>query len=87
MGLCFSVPPVPRGRIIGQVEEAVRANFVSHGNGPSPVTIEKKNMAVYLFGVTAVVTYIKEYPSHSDVQVLTGFRSRSQSAALVYLFP
>jgi hypothetical protein len=41
-----------------QLEEAVRANFVSHGNGPSPVTIEKKNMAVYLFGDTAVVTYI-----------------------------
>jgi hypothetical protein len=44
-----------------QLEDAVRSNFVSHGNGPSPVTIEKKNMAVYLFGDTAVVTYIKEY--------------------------
>jgi hypothetical protein len=49
-----------------QLEEAVRSNFVSHGNGPSPVTIEKKNMAVYLFGDTAVVTYIKEYRQTRD---------------------
>ena len=41
-----------------QLEEAVRSNFVSHGNGPSPVTIEKKNMVVYLFRASAVVTYI-----------------------------
>jgi hypothetical protein len=39
-----------------QLEAAVRSNFVSHGNGPSPVTIQKKNMVVYLFGDTAVVT-------------------------------
>jgi ketosteroid isomerase-like protein len=49
-----------------QLEEAVRSNFVSHGNGPSPVTIEKKNMAVYLFGDTAVVTYIMEYRQTRD---------------------
>ena len=49
-----------------QLEEAVRSNFVSHGNGPSPVTIEKKNMVVYLFGDTAVVTYIKEYRQTRD---------------------
>jgi hypothetical protein len=49
-----------------QLEEAVRSNFVSHGNGQSPVTIEKKNMAVYLFGDTAVVTYIKEYRQTRD---------------------
>jgi len=49
-----------------QLEEAVRSNFVSHGNGPSPVIIEKKNMAVYLFGDTAVVTYIKEYRQATD---------------------
>jgi hypothetical protein len=49
-----------------QLEEAVRNNFVSHGNGPSPVTIEKKNMVVYLFGDTAVVTYIKEYRQTRD---------------------
>ena len=49
-----------------QLEEAVRSNFVSHGNGPSPVTIEKKNMAVYLFGDTAVVTYTKEYRQTRD---------------------
>jgi hypothetical protein len=49
-----------------QLEDAVRSNFVDHGNGPSPVTIEKKNMAVYLFGDTAVVTYIKEYRQTRD---------------------
>jgi hypothetical protein len=49
-----------------QLEEAVRSNFVAHRNGPSPVTIEKKNMAVYLFGDTAVVTYIKEYRQTTD---------------------
>jgi len=49
-----------------QLEDAVRSNFVDHGNGPSPVTIEKKNMAVYLFGDTAVVTYIKEYHQTRD---------------------
>jgi ketosteroid isomerase-like protein len=49
-----------------QLEEAVRSNFVSHGNGPSPVTIEKKNMMLHLFGDTAVVTYIKEYRQTRD---------------------
>jgi hypothetical protein len=49
-----------------QLEDAVRSNFVDHGNGPSPVTIEKNNMAVYLFGDTAVVTYIKEYRQTRD---------------------
>ena len=49
-----------------QLEEAVRSNFVDHGNGPSPVTIEKKNMVVYLFGDAAVVTYIKEYRQTRD---------------------
>ena len=50
-----------------QVEDAVRSNFVDHGNGPSPATIEKKNMAVYLFGDTAVVTYSKEYRQSRDI--------------------
>jgi len=49
-----------------QLEEAVKSNFVSHRNGPSPVTIEKKNMMIYLFGDTAVVTYIKEYRQTRD---------------------
>jgi hypothetical protein len=49
-----------------QLEDAVRSNFVGHGNAPSPVTIEKKNMVVYLFGDTAVVTYIKEYRQTRD---------------------
>jgi hypothetical protein len=54
-----------------QLEEAVRSNFISHGNGPSPVTIEKKNMVVYLFGDTAVVTYIKEYRQTRDTTKFT----------------
>ena len=49
-----------------QFEDAVKSNFVTHGNGPSPYTIEKKEMAVYLFGDTAVVTYIKEYRQTPD---------------------
>jgi hypothetical protein len=49
-----------------QLEEAVRSNFVFHGNGPSPVTIEKKNMSVYLFGDSAVAIYIKEYRQTTD---------------------
>ena len=47
-------------------QEAVKRNFVSHGNGPNPYTIEKKNMRVDLFGDTAVVTYIKEYRQIPD---------------------
>jgi hypothetical protein len=35
-------------------------------NGPSPYTIEKKNLRVDLFGDTAVVTYIKEYRQTAD---------------------
>jgi ketosteroid isomerase-like protein len=49
-----------------QVEEAVRNNLAAHGNGPSPFTIEKRNMQVYIFGDTAVVTYIKEYRQTPD---------------------
>lgn len=42
-------------------EEAVKSNFIVHGSGRSPYTIQKKNMQVYLFGNTAGVTFIKEY--------------------------
>jgi hypothetical protein len=49
-----------------QLEEAVRSNFTSHGNGPNPYTVEKKNVVVYLFGDTAVVTYMKEYRQTPD---------------------
>jgi ketosteroid isomerase-like protein len=49
-----------------QVDEAVRNNLAAHGNGPSPYTIEKKNMQVYIFGDIAVVTYIKEYRQTLD---------------------
>src|SRR5580692_9556764 len=41
-----------------QLEEAVRSNFAADDIGTSPVTIEKKNMMIHLFGDTAVVTYI-----------------------------
>jgi hypothetical protein len=44
----------------------VKQNFVTHGNGPNPYKIEKKNMRVDLFGDTAVVTYIKEYRQTVD---------------------
>jgi ketosteroid isomerase-like protein len=44
-----------------EFEQAVKDNFVAHGNGPSPYTITKQDMVVYVFGDTAVVTYIKEY--------------------------
>jgi ketosteroid isomerase-like protein len=46
--------------------ENVKHNFEAHENGPSPYTLEKKNMKVHLFGDTAVVTYIKEYRQAPD---------------------
>lgn len=49
-----------------QLEESVKNNLVAHGNAPSPYTIEKKSMQVYIFGDTAVVTYIKEYRQTPD---------------------
>jgi hypothetical protein len=49
-----------------EFQENVKRNFVTHGNGPNPYTIEKKNMRVDLFGDTAVVTYIKEYRQTAD---------------------
>jgi hypothetical protein len=49
-----------------EFQENVKQNFVTHDNGPSPYTIEKKNMRVDLFGGTAVVTYIKEYRQTQD---------------------
>jgi hypothetical protein len=39
-----------------ELQANVKQNFAAH-NGPSPYTIEKKNMRVDLFGDTAVVTY------------------------------
>jgi hypothetical protein len=49
-----------------QLEENLKNNLAAHGNGPSPYTIEKRNMVVYLFGDTAVVTYVKEYRQIPD---------------------
>jgi hypothetical protein len=49
-----------------EFQENVKRSFETHGNGPSPYTIEKKNMRVDLFGDTAVVTYIKEYRQTPD---------------------
>jgi len=49
-----------------EFQQNVKHNFEAHDNGPSPYTIEKKNMRVDLFGETAVVTYIKEYRQTTD---------------------
>ncbi len=49
-----------------EFQENVKRSFETHGDGPSPYTIEKKNMRVDLFGDTAVVTYIKEYRQTAD---------------------
>lgn len=46
--------------------ERVKHNFEAHQNGPNPYKIEKKNMKVYVFGDTAVVSYIKEYRQTPD---------------------
>jgi ketosteroid isomerase-like protein len=44
-----------------QFEENVKQNFATHENGINPYTIEKKNIQIYIFGDTAVATYLKEY--------------------------
>jgi hypothetical protein len=49
-----------------EFEENVKGNSVAHGTGPRPYTIEKKNIRIYLFGDTAVVTHIKEVPQTPD---------------------
>ncbi|HKW63912.1 MAG TPA: nuclear transport factor 2 family protein [Candidatus Acidoferrum sp.] len=49
-----------------ELQQNVKHNFAQHDNGPSPYTIEKKNMRVYFFGNTAVVSYIKEYRQAPD---------------------
>jgi len=49
-----------------EFQQSVKHNYEAHDNGPSPYTIEKKNMRVDLFGDTAVVTYIKEYRQTPD---------------------
>jgi hypothetical protein len=57
------------GRVMARadLEKGVKNNLIAHGNGPNPYTIEKKNLAVYVFGDTAVVTYTKEYRQTADV--------------------
>jgi len=56
------------GKVLSKadLEEGVKRNLAAHGNGPNPYTIEKKNLIVYLFGDTAVVTYIKEFRQIAD---------------------
>jgi len=49
-----------------EFQQNVKHNFEAYDEGPSPYTIEKKNMRVDLFGDTAVVTYIKEYRQTGD---------------------
>lgn len=55
-------------RVLSKTEfvENIKHNFVTHGNGVNPYTIEKKNVQVRVFGDTAVVTYIKEYRQNPD---------------------
>ena len=47
----------------------VKNNLATH-KGPSPYTIEKKNMRVDLFADVAVVTYIKQYRQTTDTTKL-----------------
>ena len=49
-----------------EFQQNVKHNFAANDKGPSPFTIEKKNMRVDLFCDTAVVTYIKEYRQTAD---------------------
>ena len=49
-----------------QFQQNVKHNFAAQDKGPSPYTIDKKNMRVDLFGGTAVVTYFKEYRQAPD---------------------
>jgi ketosteroid isomerase-like protein len=48
--------------------ENVKQNFATHENGVNPHTIEKKNLQVYIFGKTAVVTYVEEYHQTPDTK-------------------
>src|ERR1700749_4175257 len=54
---------VSDGKVLSKegLEKGVKSNFTAHGNRPNPFTIDKKNLVVYLFADTAVVTYTKEY--------------------------
>jgi hypothetical protein len=59
---------VSDGKVLSKegLEKGVKSNFTAHGNRPNPYTIEKKNLVVYLFADTAVVTYTKEYRQIPD---------------------
>lgn len=48
------------------LEKGMKSNSSRHGDGPNPYAIEKKNLTVYQFGDTAVVTYVKEYRPTAD---------------------
>src|SRR5215471_18264754 len=51
---------VANGNVLSKadLERGLKSNSSRHGNGPNPYTIEKKNLVVYQFGDTAVVTYV-----------------------------
>ena len=71
-----------------QFVENVKNNFAAHENGINPYTIEKKNMQVYVFGDTAVATYLKEYKqtgdaSHAFAEDDTDILTRSSSGWLI----
>jgi hypothetical protein len=56
------------GKVISRadLESGVKRNLSAHGNGPNPYTVQKKNLVVFLFHDTAVVTYTKEYRQMAD---------------------
>ena len=60
------------GRKILSKSEFQQNVKTNSANGPSPYTVEKKNMRVDLFGDTAVVTYIKEYRQTADTTQFFG---------------
>jgi hypothetical protein len=63
---------VSNGHVLSKadLENGVKNNSSRHGNGPNPYGIEKKNLTVYQFGDTAVVTYVKEYrPTAETAQI------------------
>jgi len=71
-----------------QFEENVKRNFATHENGINPYTIEKKDMQIYVFGDTAVATYLKEYrqigeSAHAFTEDDTDILTRTQNGWVI----
>ncbi len=71
-----------------QFEENVKRNFVTQENGINPYTIEKKDMQIYVFGDTAVATYLKEYrqigeSAHAFTEDDTDILTRTQNGWVI----